>query len=57
VLGADDGAGAALAVAVRGETGALVLSLGSFSRMRSNPFFDVVRAKIAETVASDELGR
>ncbi|HSC14626.1 MAG TPA: alpha/beta fold hydrolase [Gammaproteobacteria bacterium] len=41
-------------VAVRGETGALVLSLGAFSRMRSNPFFAVVRAKIVETVARDE---
>ena len=41
-------------VAVRGETGALVLSLGAFSRMRSNPFFAVVRAKIIETVARDE---
>jgi len=42
------------AVAVRGESGALVLSLGSFSRLRSNPFFEVVRAKIAETLARDE---
>ena len=40
-------------VAVRGENGALVLSLGAFSRMRSNPFFDVVRAKIVETVSRD----
>jgi len=40
-------------IAVRGENGALVLSLGAFSRMRSNPFFDVVRAKIVETVARD----
>ena len=40
-------------VAVRGESGALVLSLGAFSRMRSNPFFDVVRAKIVDTVARD----
>jgi len=44
------------AVAVRGESGALVLSLGSFSRLRSNPFFDVVRSKIAETLARDEQG-
>jgi len=40
-------------IAVRGESGALVLSLGAFSRMRSNPFFDVVRAKIVETTARD----
>ena len=42
------------AVAVRGESGALVLSLGAFSRLRSNPFFDVIRSKIAETLARDE---
>ena len=39
------------------ESGALVLSLGAFSRLRSNPFFDVVRAKIAETLARDEQAR
>jgi len=42
------------AVAVRGESGALVLSLGSFSRLRSNPFFDVIRMKILETLTRDE---
>lgn len=42
------------AVAVRGESGALVLSLDAFSRLRSNPFFDVIRAKIDETLARDE---
>jgi alpha-beta hydrolase superfamily lysophospholipase len=42
-------------VAVRGENGALVLSLGAFSRLRSNPFFDVVRAKILETLVRDDL--
>jgi alpha-beta hydrolase superfamily lysophospholipase len=42
------------ALAVRGESGALVLSLGAFSRLRSNPFFDVVRAKIDETLQRDE---
>jgi alpha-beta hydrolase superfamily lysophospholipase len=41
------------AVAVRGESGALVLSLGAFSRLRSNPFFGVIRDKIAETLARD----
>lgn len=41
------------AVAVRGESGALVLSLGAFSRLRSNPFFGVIREKIGETLASD----
>jgi alpha-beta hydrolase superfamily lysophospholipase len=42
------------AVAVRGESGALVLSLAAFSRLRSNPFFDVIRAKIVETLTQDE---
>jgi alpha-beta hydrolase superfamily lysophospholipase len=42
------------AVAVRGESGALVLSLGAFSRLRSNPFFEVIRTKIVETLARDE---
>lgn len=42
------------ALAVRGESGALVLSLDAFSRLRSNPFFDVIRAKIGETLARDE---
>jgi alpha-beta hydrolase superfamily lysophospholipase len=42
------------ALAVRGESGALVLSLGAFSRLRSNLFFDVIRAKIGETLARDE---
>jgi alpha-beta hydrolase superfamily lysophospholipase len=45
------------ALAVRGESGALVLSLGAFSRLRSNPFFDVLRAKIGETLARDEQAR
>jgi len=31
-----------------------VLSLGSFSRLRSNPFFDVIRTKIVETLTRDE---
>jgi hypothetical protein len=42
------------AIAVSGESGALVLSLGAFSRLRSNPFFGVVRAKILETLVRDE---
>jgi alpha-beta hydrolase superfamily lysophospholipase len=45
------------AIAVRGESGALVLSLGAFSRLRCNPFFDVVRAKILETLVRDDLAR
>ena len=29
-------------------------SLGSFSRLRSNPFFEVIRTKIVETLTRDE---
>jgi alpha-beta hydrolase superfamily lysophospholipase len=42
------------AMAVRGESGALVLSLDAFSRLRCNPFFDVVRGKILETLVRDD---
>jgi len=38
------------AVAARGENGALVVSLAQFARLRSNPFFDVIRAKVRETL-------
>jgi alpha-beta hydrolase superfamily lysophospholipase len=38
------------AVAARGENGALVVSLGQFARLRSNPFFEVIRAKVRETL-------
>jgi alpha-beta hydrolase superfamily lysophospholipase len=38
------------AVAARGENGALVVSLATFARLRSNPFFDVIRAKVRETL-------
>jgi esterase/lipase len=41
------------AVAAKGETGALVVGLGTFSRLRSNPFFDVIRTRVAETLAAD----
>jgi alpha-beta hydrolase superfamily lysophospholipase len=34
----------------RGETGALVIPLGQFSRVRSNPFFDVIRATVLDTL-------
>ncbi|HZL96733.1 MAG TPA: hypothetical protein VFB99_23970, partial [Vicinamibacterales bacterium] len=39
------------AIAARGEDGALLVSLAQFARLRSNPFFDVVRAKVRETLA------
>jgi acetyl esterase/lipase len=38
------------AVAARGESGALLVPLGTFSRLRSNPFFDVIRARITQTL-------
>jgi alpha-beta hydrolase superfamily lysophospholipase len=38
------------AVAARGENGALVVSLATFARLRSNPFFEVIRAKVRETL-------
>jgi hypothetical protein len=38
------------AVALRGEGGALVIPLGTFARLRSNPFFDVIRDKVIETL-------
>jgi alpha-beta hydrolase superfamily lysophospholipase len=34
----------------RGENGALVIPLGTFSRVRSNPFFAVIRATVRETL-------
>jgi len=38
------------AVALHGESGALVLPFGAFARLRSNPFFDVVRDTIVATL-------
>jgi hypothetical protein len=40
-------------VPARGEDGALVVPLGTFARLRSNPFFDVIRAKVVATLAAD----
>jgi hypothetical protein len=42
------------AVAARGENGALVVSLATFARLRSNPFFEVIRAKVRETLPADD---
>jgi hypothetical protein len=39
------------AIAARGESGALLVSLGAFARIRSNPFFDVIREKIDADLA------
>lgn len=41
------------AVVARGEPGALVVGLGAFSRLRSNPFFEVIRKDIIATLAGD----
>jgi alpha-beta hydrolase superfamily lysophospholipase len=41
------------AIAAKGESGALVVGLGTFGRLRSNPFFDVIRARVIETLASE----
>jgi hypothetical protein len=40
-------------IAARGESGALVVDLGAFARLRSNPFFDVLRARVIESLATD----
>ena len=41
------------AVPARGEDGALLVPLGMFARLRSNPFFDVIRAKVVESLAAE----
>jgi alpha-beta hydrolase superfamily lysophospholipase len=40
------------AIAARGESGALLVPLGTFARLRSNPFFDVIRSKVRESLAA-----
>jgi alpha-beta hydrolase superfamily lysophospholipase len=39
------------AIVARGENGALVVPLGQFARLRSNPFFDVIRDEVRATLA------
>ncbi len=39
--------------AARGEPGALVVPLDKLARLRCNPFFDVIRAKIVESLPPD----
>jgi alpha-beta hydrolase superfamily lysophospholipase len=41
------------ALAIRGESGALTVPLAAFSRLRSNPFFEVIRATVRRTLAED----
>jgi hypothetical protein len=44
------------AVSARGESGALVVPSGLLARLRSNPFFDVIRSKVVMTCQADEGG-
>jgi len=39
------------ALAARGEEGALLVPLGALARLKCNPFFDVIRTKVVETLA------
>ena len=41
----------------RGESGALVVPLGALARLRSNPFFDVIRTTIAADLSTDDSSR
>jgi len=38
---------------VCGEPGAIRLPLGMFGRLRSNPFFEVIRSKIGAAIDAD----
>jgi alpha-beta hydrolase superfamily lysophospholipase len=38
----------------RGESGALVVPLDIFARLRSNPFFDVIRSKVIDSCRADQ---
>jgi alpha-beta hydrolase superfamily lysophospholipase len=42
---------------LRGESGALTLSLGALTRLRSNPFWAVIDSQVGELVAADLAGR
>jgi hypothetical protein len=37
-------------VAPRGESGALLVPLGTFARLRCNPFFEVMRARVVASL-------
>jgi alpha-beta hydrolase superfamily lysophospholipase len=41
------------ALAARGEAGAMIVSLDALARIRSNPFFEVIRGKIRETLKAE----
>jgi alpha-beta hydrolase superfamily lysophospholipase len=40
------------ALSARGEAGAMIVPLDTLARLRSNPFFDVVRMKVRQTIES-----
>jgi len=37
-------------IAIKGESGALIVGLGTFARIRSNPFFEVIRSNVVATL-------
>ena len=42
------------ALTVRGEAGTLVVPLGNLARLRSNPFFSVIRDRIIASIEADQ---
>jgi len=38
------------AIASKGESGALIVGLGTFARLRCNPFFDVIRSNVVASI-------
>jgi alpha-beta hydrolase superfamily lysophospholipase len=42
------------AVNPRGEAGSLIVPLGNFARLRSNPFFDVIRGSVVAAIAQPQ---
>ena len=42
------------AIEPKGESGALIVGLGTFARLRSNPFFDVIRSNVVATLESQD---
>jgi hypothetical protein len=45
-----DGAYNIGALALKGESGALIIGMGDFARLRCNPFFDVIRTNVIATL-------
>jgi esterase/lipase len=44
------------AIEPKGESGALIVGLGTFARLRSNPFFDVIRDNLIATTGAAPAG-